>query len=133
MPANHSIHPRFTRFRASEAVDFDKSGLMETRPLSDAQLAGAQASVDAGVMSGTTVKLLFAMPGMSLTHAWFKSGFPLPRHRHHRFCLHPEPTHLIAAITQDNLVVDEAALLAREEQAEVSDVFRRPLSLDHLH
>ena len=40
------------------------------------------------MLDGTTVKLLFSMPGMSLTHAWFKSGFPLPRHSHDTDCLY---------------------------------------------
>jgi hypothetical protein len=88
MPAIHSMHPRFTLFRASEAVDFDEAGLMETQPLTEDQIAGATATVEAGVMAGTNVKLLFAMPGMSLTHAWFKSGFPLPRHSHDGDCLY---------------------------------------------
>ena len=28
------------------------------------------------------------MPGMSLTYAWFKSGFPLPLHSHNADCLY---------------------------------------------
>jgi mannose-6-phosphate isomerase-like protein (cupin superfamily) len=88
MPVFHSIHPRFTLFRADDAIDFDESGVMTSTPLTDTQLVGATATVEAGVMDGATVKLLFAMPGMSLTHAWFKSGFPLPRHTHNGDCLY---------------------------------------------
>ena len=42
----------------------------------------------AGVEDGQTVKLLFSAPGFSLTYAWFKSGFPLPRHTHSADCLY---------------------------------------------
>ena len=34
------------------------------------------------------VKTLFSQPGFSLTHAWFKSGFPLPLHTHNSDCLY---------------------------------------------
>lgn len=52
------------------------------------ETAGAVAAIGAGMMDGTTVRLLFQMPGLSLTHAWFKSGFPLPRHTHDTDCLY---------------------------------------------
>lgn len=52
------------------------------------EMTGAVAAIDAGMLEGTTVKLLFEMPGLSLTHAWFKSGFPLPRHTHDVDCLY---------------------------------------------
>jgi len=54
----------------------------------ETEMAGAVAAVGAGMMEGTTVRLLFEMPGLSLTHAWFKSGFPLPRHTHNVDCLY---------------------------------------------
>jgi hypothetical protein len=43
---------------------------------------------EAGYDDGQTVKLLFSAPGFSLTYAWFKSGFPLPRHSHNFDCLY---------------------------------------------
>lgn len=52
------------------------------------EMAGSIAAVEAGMMEGAQVKLLFAAPGMSLAHAWFKSGFPLPRHSHDTDCLY---------------------------------------------
>lgn len=82
------ITPRFAIFRAAEATDFEESGLMTTRPLTEIEAAGAGRAVAAGVMEGTRVKLLFQMPGLSLAHAWFKSGFPLPRHSHDTDCLY---------------------------------------------
>jgi hypothetical protein len=45
-------------------------------------------AMEAGMGEGQTVKLLFSAPGFSLSYAWFKSGFPLPRHRHDADCLY---------------------------------------------
>lgn len=80
--------PRFALFRAKDATDFEASGLMETVPPTPIEMAGSIAAVEAGMLEGTRVKLLFAMPGLSLTHAWFRSGFPLPRHSHDVDCLY---------------------------------------------
>jgi mannose-6-phosphate isomerase-like protein (cupin superfamily) len=88
MSATHSINPRFSLYRKGEAVDFEQSGIMDTAPMEPVEIAGAVAATEAGMLEGTTVKLLFSMPGMSLTHAWFKSGFPLPRHSHDVDCLY---------------------------------------------
>lgn len=88
MPAIHSINPTFTLFRKSEAVDLDASGIMTTAPMSEAAIAGGTAAAEAGALEGTDAKILFAMPGMSLAHAWFKSAFPLPRHSHDGDCLY---------------------------------------------
>jgi len=78
----------FALFRQSQARDFEASGIMSQVPPTPVEMAGAMAAIDAGMLEGTTVKLLFAMPGLSLTHAWFKSGFPLPRHSHNVDCLY---------------------------------------------
>ncbi|MET0269142.1 MAG: cupin domain-containing protein, partial [Sphingomonas sp.] len=83
-----TLTPRFTIIRGEKARDFEASGLMTTRPLTEIEGAGATRAVAAGAMEGTHVRLLFDMPGMSLAHAWFKSGFPLPRHTHDTDCLY---------------------------------------------
>jgi hypothetical protein len=88
MTALHSIHPGFTLFRAREAPSLDESALMSTAPMSEAVIAGSAALYEAGMEAGHQLKVLFAMPGMSLTHVWFKSGFPLPRHSHDCDCLY---------------------------------------------
>jgi len=80
--------PRFALFRAKDATDFEESGLMATVPPTPIEMAGSIAAVEAGMLEGTRVKLLFSMPGLSLTHAWFRSGFPLPRHSHDVDCLY---------------------------------------------
>ncbi|MCI4592342.1 cupin domain-containing protein [Sphingobium sp. BYY-5] len=86
MPENAA--PRFALFRASEARDFEESGLMSTVPPTPVEMAGSIAAVEAGMLEGTRVTLLFSLPGISLTHAWFRSGFPLPRHSHDVDCLY---------------------------------------------
>jgi hypothetical protein len=80
--------PRFALFRGAESRDFEQSGIMSQGMPTETEMAGAVAAVGAGMMEGTTVRLLFEMPGLSLTHAWFKSGFPLPRHTHNVDCLY---------------------------------------------
>ena len=49
---------------------------------------GGFATDAAGFAEGNAVKTLFSRPGFSLTHAWFKSGFPLPLHTHNADCLY---------------------------------------------
>ena len=79
---------RFRIFRKADAVDFETSGHMAPPELSPAQIEGAIALDQAGYAAGHTIKLVFSMPGMSLAHVWFKSGFPLPRHSHDAECLY---------------------------------------------
>lgn len=79
---------RFRIFRARSATDFETSGIMAPAELTPTQMEGAVALGEAGYEAGCRVKLLFSLPGMSLAHAWFKSGFPLPRHSHDVDCLY---------------------------------------------
>lgn len=88
MTAAAPAPPRFALFRAAKSRDFEQSGIMSQGMPTETEMAGAVAAVDAGMLEGTTVRLLFEIPGLSLTHAWFKSGFPLPRHTHNVDCLY---------------------------------------------
>lgn len=83
-----STPPRFALFRSAESRDFEQSGIMSQGMPTQTEMTGAVAAVNAGMLEGTTVRLLFELPGLSLTHAWFKSGFPLPRHTHNVDCLY---------------------------------------------
>ena len=56
--------------------------------MTQVEIDGSVALANAGYDSGYHLKLLFSKPGMSLTHVWFKSGFPLPRHSHDADCLY---------------------------------------------
>jgi hypothetical protein len=83
-----SFDPKFALFRAKDAESFEESGLMSVGEMSETVIEGSTRLAQEGYEAGHQLKLLFAMPGMSLTHVWFKSGFPLPRHSHDADCLY---------------------------------------------
>ena len=83
---NQSV--RFSIIRAKNAPDFAECEMMSQRALTDVEAEGSIAAHEAGMLDGATLRVLFQMPGMSLTHVWFKSGFPLPRHSHDTDCLY---------------------------------------------
>lgn len=64
------------------------ASVMETRPLSAIAAEGARRAMEAGIETGSELRVLFEMPGFSLVHVWFKSGYPLPRHSHNCDCLY---------------------------------------------
>lgn len=78
----------FEIFRAAMARDYAEGGPMHLAECSDADMAGMAAMAEAGMLEGSEVKLLYSRPGMSLTYAWFKSGYPLPLHSHSADCLY---------------------------------------------
>ncbi len=84
--------PRMVVFRAGDATPVDDD-MMPREGIDDSVLAGLATLAEAGVTEGlgerTTV--LFKSPGeggMSLLHAWFKSGYVLPFHSHSVDCLY---------------------------------------------
>ncbi|MBU6268828.1 MAG: cupin domain-containing protein [Sphingomonadales bacterium] len=82
-----SIGLPFTLFRAIDALDYANAGVMTNDAAPDATtLAGMAALMDAGMLDGARVSLLFSRPGLSLTYVWFKSGYALPRHSHSADC-----------------------------------------------
>lgn len=83
-------HPprRIEIYRAAEAPSFDEIDVMAVEGVSPELGDTFARLIDAGFKEGETVKLLFSAPGFSLTYAWFKSGFPLPRHSHDADCLY---------------------------------------------
>ncbi len=80
--------PRFSIFRRADAPAYSETECMEMVGLTDIIENGIARAGEAGDSDGQEVRLLFAMPGMSLTYAWFKSGFPLPLHTHNADCLY---------------------------------------------
>lgn len=80
--------PRFAVFRGKNAPSLEESGVMDSIPPSEAVLAGMMQVIDAGMDKGHFTRVLFSQGGMSLAYAWFKSGFPLPRHSHNSDCLY---------------------------------------------
>jgi hypothetical protein len=81
-----SIGLPFTIFRARDALDYAEAGCMESQPPTAEEEVLSARLIAAGMLEGSTVKLLFSRPGLSLSYAWFKSGFPLPRHSHDADC-----------------------------------------------
>ena len=79
--------PRFAIFRGKDARGASEIS-MEYATVTPIVADGAQRAQDAGADAGHELKLLFAIPGFSLTYAWFKSDFPLPRHSHNVDCLY---------------------------------------------
>lgn len=82
--------PAFEVFRARDAEDFVGSGMMTSdRPLAQTVGEISQAMIDEGMLDGSKLSVLFRRAGgFSLTHVWFKSGFPLPSHSHSTPCLY---------------------------------------------
>lgn len=80
--------PKFAIYRAAEAPNFDELSCMEAVGVTPLIAEGIERAGAAGAGEGNVVKMLFSMPGMSLTYAWFKSGFPLPLHSHNADCLY---------------------------------------------
>jgi hypothetical protein len=74
-------------FRAAAAEPLTEESLVY-EDNSEADLNGLQAAVDAGLLDGVVVRVLFEDPetGMNLTYAWFKSNFVVPRHSHNANC-----------------------------------------------
>jgi quercetin dioxygenase-like cupin family protein len=80
--------PRFQIFRSRDGRPYEEAGVMHAETFPPIAAANWEALRDAGYETGNQVTLLFSAPGFSLTHVWFKSGFPLPRHSHDADCLY---------------------------------------------
>ena len=80
--------PMLRIFRGREAPDLNETQKMTLAGLTPIIESGVARWVGAGVGEGNVTKLLFALPTMSLTYAWFKSGFALPLHSHNAACLY---------------------------------------------
>jgi hypothetical protein len=80
--------PRFAIFRAKDALGAAEMTCMKFAAVTPMVADGAQRLQAAGADAGNELKLLFAIPGFSLTYVWFKSDFPLPRHSHDVDCLY---------------------------------------------
>lgn len=86
--ADGSDTAKFQIFRAKDAPSLMEAGCMTVEPISPAQREGMDKLVAAGFGEGEEVRVLVDIPGFSLTHVWFKAGFPLPLHSHDAECLY---------------------------------------------
>ena len=78
----------FRIFRGVDAPNLNETDKMTLAGLTPIVEAGIGRWVEAGVGEGNITKVLFSLPHMSLTYAWFKSGFALPLHSHNADCLY---------------------------------------------
>jgi hypothetical protein len=79
---------KFAIYRGAAAPAFSEIDVMDYDGMTPKVEAAFGQLGEAGIEEGQTVKLLFSAPGFSLTYAWFRSGFPLPRHSHDADCLY---------------------------------------------
>lgn len=84
-----AIAEETTSFAIFRARDADPGmTMMSQEPATPVEQEGGRRMMEAGVHDGHDVKVLFSTGGFSLTYAWFKSGYPLPRHTHNVDCLY---------------------------------------------
>jgi hypothetical protein len=82
--AEPSGDKRFQIFRGAQAPHLT---MMEVTGVTEAAGDGMRKLAEAGGNEGGhDVRVLLEIPGFSLTYAWFKSGYPLPRHSHKADC-----------------------------------------------
>jgi hypothetical protein len=81
-------HKPFEIFRAADRVDYVDKPVMEIVADSAAIVEGLTAFNRAGAGAGQKVTVAYSRPGLSLSHVWFKSGYPLPLHSHAGDCLY---------------------------------------------
>ena len=86
-PEEHQL-VRFAIYRASEARDYAEHAVMSLDDITPVMAEGLAHYNSPGTETGQIVKLLYAAPGFSLSHVWFKSGYPLPLHSHTSDCLY---------------------------------------------
>ncbi len=79
---------KFQIFRTRDAVSLDETDHMEVVGMTEAIAEGASDAVSAGLDRAYDTRVVFSSPEMSLTYAWFKSEYPLPRHSHNSDCLY---------------------------------------------
>jgi len=79
---------RFAIYRATEALNYAEHDVMTMDAITPVVAEGLGHFQGTGNGDGQLVRLLFAAPGFSLTHVWFKSGYPLPLHSHNSDCLY---------------------------------------------
>lgn len=75
-------------FRTQDAVPLEETEHMEIVGMTDEIIAGATRVQEAGFGAAYDTRVVFSSPDMSLTYAWFKSDYPLPRHSHDSDCLY---------------------------------------------
>ena len=80
----------FAVFRFADAPRMEETAVM-VGPDADTGAGLAGPAIEAGLLDGSQLRLLFAQSGpapFTLVHVWFKPHLLLPRHRHNADCLY---------------------------------------------
>ncbi|KHK90138.1 cupin domain-containing protein [Novosphingobium malaysiense] len=88
MSDNETDTAKFQIFRAADAPSLMEAECMTVEGYTPVQREGMDKLLAAGFLEGDEVKVLVDLPGFSLTHVWFKAGYPLPLHSHDVDCLY---------------------------------------------
>ena len=107
--------PQMEIYRARDAREYTEDGPMGGPPMTQVQQQGMAALYEAGMMSGSEVKLLYGRPGMSLTYVRFKPGFALPLHSHSANCLYFIITGSIRMGTEDLFAAEPTPISFTED------------------
>jgi hypothetical protein len=79
---------RFEIFRSGEIPRLTEAQIMGVVVASPEQRQAMARLGAAGWSAGEETRVVFAAPGFSLVHAWFKADYPLPLHSHNADCLY---------------------------------------------
>ena len=79
---------KFKIFRAKDAKPLEETGIMSMPEFTPVQIQGLMGMHRPDLARGDQVRVLFNIPGFSLSHVWFKKDYPLPRHSHDCDCLY---------------------------------------------
>jgi len=80
--------PPFEIYRAADRRDYGEHGIITMVDLNPAMADALSQFAQEGGAAGQQVSMAYSRPGMSLSHVWFKSGYPLPLHSHKGDCLY---------------------------------------------
>jgi len=80
--------PGFQVLRKENYPLVDQTDALDASTLTPDAVEGFTRMAEEGMYEGSTLKLVFTMPELSVIHCWFRSGFPLPLHSHNADCLY---------------------------------------------
>lgn len=80
--------PRFEIYHGADAQDYGEAGILKMSDQTPLVMEALGEFGDGGGAHGQQVKMVYANHGVSLSHVWFKSGYPLPLHSHSGDCLY---------------------------------------------
>jgi len=80
--------PGFQVIRKQNYPAVDQTDALDASTLTADAVDGFTRLAEVGMYEGSTLKLVFSMPELSVIHCWFRSGFPLPLHSHDADCLY---------------------------------------------